>query len=106
MNKPQKPGLKKNFKKTIGVIGIGYVGLPLIINLSKYFNVIAYDKNNLRIIELKKGVDKNKEFTSKELKRKRILYTNNYEKLNSCNVFILTLPTPINKKKYQIFQLY
>jgi len=99
MNKSQKPGLKKNFKKTIGVIGIGYVGLPLIINLSKYFNVIAYDKNKLRIIELKKGVDKNKEFTSKELKRKRILYTNNYEKLNSCNVFILTLPTPINKKK-------
>ena len=99
MNKPQKPGLKKNFKKTIGVIGVGYVGLPLIINLSKYFDVIAYDKNELRIIELKKGVDKNKEFKSKELKKKRILYTDNYEELNSCNVFILTLPTPINKKK-------
>ena len=53
-----KLGLRKNFKKEIGIIGVGYVGLPLAINLSKFFNVIAFDKDKNRVIELIKGMIK------------------------------------------------
>ena len=99
MKKHPKLGLKKNSKKIIGVIGVGYVGLPLAVNLSKYFKVIAYDKSNKRIVDLKKGIDRNKEFNDKELKIKKINYTNDYKELKQCNVFIITLPTPLNNKK-------
>ncbi|WP_440613972.1 nucleotide sugar dehydrogenase [Candidatus Pelagibacter sp. HIMB1748] len=99
MKKHRKLGLKKNSRKVIGVIGAGYVGLPLAVNLSKYFKVIAYDKNNKRIIDLKKGIDTNREFNNKELKIKKINYTSDYKNLKQCNVFIITLPTPLNNKK-------
>ena len=65
MTKPQRPGLTKNFKKKIGIIGVGYVGLPLAINLSKSFNVIAFDKDKNRISELVNGNDKNNEHSRK-----------------------------------------
>ena len=45
MRKHQRLGLRKNFKKEIGIIGVGYVGLPLAVNLSKFFNVTAFDKD-------------------------------------------------------------
>ena len=99
MKKPQRLGLRKNFKKEIGIIGVGYVGLPLAINLSKFFNVTAFDKDKNRIIELTKGQDKNNEHLSKELIKKNLIFTNEYSKLKNCSTFIITLPTPLNKKK-------
>lgn len=99
MRKPQRLGLRKNFKKEIGIIGIGYVGLPLAINLSKFFNVTAFDKDKNRVIELTKGQDKNNEHSSKELIKKNLIFTNEYSKLKNCSTFIITLPTPLNKKK-------
>ena len=62
MKKHRKLGLKKNFKKKIAIIGVGYVGLPLAKSLSKYYNVNAFDTNKFRIKELKKGIDRNLEF--------------------------------------------
>ena len=59
MKKLQKLGLKKNFKTNICVIGVGYVGLPLVINLAKSYKVTAYDKNYSRIKELQNGYDRN-----------------------------------------------
>ena len=91
--------MRKNFKKKIGVIGVGYVGLPLAINLSKFFNVTAFDKDKNRVIELNKGQDQNNEHSRKELKKKKLLFTNEYRKLKNCSTFIITLPTPLNKKK-------
>ena len=90
--------MKKNFKYKIGIIGIGYVGLPLAINFSKYFEVFGYDKDFNRIENLNKGIDKNLDFKRTSLKSKKLFFTNNYSDLKKCNVYIITLPTPVDKK--------
>ena len=83
---------------SIGVIGMGYVGLPLAIEFGKYYNVIAYDINKLRIKELKRGIDKTLEVAPSEFKlSKKTFFTNNDNDLKNCNYFIVTIPTPINK---------
>ena len=53
----------------ISIIGLGYVGLPVAVKLSNFFNVLGFDKNKQRIKELKKLSDKNREISSKELKK-------------------------------------
>ena len=85
----------------IGIIGLGYVGLPLTLAFSKKFNLIAFDKSTDRINQLKKNFDINKEFNKKELSlnSKKIIYTNNFYDLNNCNIFIVAVPTPIKKNK-------
>ena len=84
----------------IGVIGLGYVGLPLAVEFGKKFNVIGFDINDQRIKELEDGIDKTLEVNSDELKESRFLsYTNNIEKLKDCEIFIVTVPTPIDKFK-------
>ena len=90
--------MRKNFKYRIGIIGIGYVGLPLAINLSKYYKVIGYDKDYERIQNLNKGFDKNLDFNSKSLKSKNLIFTENYSDLKKCNIFMITLPTPVDNK--------
>ena len=87
--------MKKQFK--IAVIGLGYVGLPLLVELSKYSNVVGYDKNDKRIKELKKGKDKNKEISKKNLIKNNINYTFNEKDLSQCNIYIICVPTPILK---------
>ena len=88
-----------NTKISIGIIGLGYVGLPLALEFSKYYETIGYDNNNHRVIDLKKGIDNTKEVSSKELKRTRLNITNNSADLYNCNFFIITVPTPIFKNK-------
>tara|TARA_X000000950_G_scaffold278491_1_gene369508 strand:+ start:2702 stop:3973 length:1272 start_codon:yes stop_codon:yes gene_type:complete len=86
--------------KKISLIGMGYVGLPLAIALQKYFDVIGYDKSDLRIKELLNGSDRNNQFNKKELfKCKKLLFTNNTNNLNNTDIFIVTVPTPIYKNK-------
>ncbi len=86
--------------KNIAVIGLGYVGLPLALAFSKYFNVVGFEKNIKRVKELKKGVDVTGEIGSKNLtKLKKIKITNNHKEIKKCNIFIVTVPTPINKAK-------
>ena len=83
----------------IGIFGLGYVGLPLAISFSKKFKVVGYDININRIKELNLKYDSTKEFSSRDLKKvKSIKYTNNIKDLSKCNVYIITVPTPINKK--------
>tara|TARA_Y100000590_G_scaffold215109_1_gene243809 strand:+ start:1417 stop:2661 length:1245 start_codon:yes stop_codon:yes gene_type:complete len=85
---------------SIGVIGLGYVGLPVSLEFSKKFNVIGFDKKKERIDQLKKNIDINKEFLSKDLKKnKKLIYTNDLFDLKNCNVYIITVPTPIKKNK-------
>ena len=81
------------------VIGLGYVGLPILINLSKKFKTIGYDINKKRIEDLKKGKDLFNEFTKKILKKRKINFTNSIDLIKNSNLFIITVPTPINKKK-------
>ncbi len=81
------------------VIGLGYVGLPLALSLSNKYNVVAFDNDKLRINTLKNGIDFNNEFKKSDLKKKKILFTSEQNYLGNCNVFFLTIPTPINNKK-------
>lgn len=84
-------------KKSIGIIGLGYVGLPLALEFSKFFSLVGYDKSLKRINELKKKIDSNNESSLLLKKNKNIIFTNNSEELSKCNVFIVTVPTPVLK---------
>ena len=86
-------------KTKICIIGLGYVGLPLILNVSKKYECIGFDINKKRIENLKKKIDTNKEFLLKDFKNKKINFTNNLQDIKKCNFFILCVPTPIFKNK-------
>ncbi len=84
----------------IAVVGLGYVGLPLAVEFGRNRNVIGFDINESRINELKKGVDRTLETTDDELKGAiHLSFSNNLEDLKECKIFIITVPTPINKNK-------
>ena len=83
------------------VIGLGYVGLPVLVNLSKKYNPCGFDINKNRILNLKKNLDKTKEFTKKELTILRnAKLTFKFNELKKCNFFIVCVPTPININKH------
>ena len=85
---------------SIGVFGMGYVGLPLAIEFSKKFKVIGFDTNKKRIADLNNNIDKTKEVTKKELiNSKNILFSSNLESLKKCKIFIVAVPTPIDTNK-------
>ena len=88
---------KKNIK--ICILGLGYVGLPLALKLSEKFKVTGFDINPKRISQLKNGYDITSEFTTRDLLKKKIFYTNNSNEIKSCNFFIITVPTPVKKNK-------
>jgi len=83
---------------SIAIIGAGYVGLPLAIAFSKHKSVFCYDINKKRINELQNGVDSNKQHTNKEIKNKLLKFTNYVDTLKKKDIYIITVPTPINKK--------
>ena len=83
----------------ICVIGLGYVGLPLAIALSKKFKVTGYDKSNKRIRNLSQGKDENDESSRKDLRNKNLFFTNNLKQIKDVNYYIICVPTPIKNKK-------
>ena len=86
--------------KKIAVIGLGYVGLPLAVEFCKKREVVGFDINKDRINELKDGIDVTGELSKQELKNAtNISYTTNLDKLQNCSIFIVTVPTPIDKNK-------
>lgn len=86
--------------KKIAVIGLGYVGLPLAVEFGKIYPVLGFDINNKRIKELKNGIDITKESNAEEIKSSSNLIFSSEEKdLKEYNVFIVTVPTPINQFK-------
>ena len=80
-------------------MGLGYVGLPICLRISKYYKTIGFDINKNRIKKLKKKVDINNEFLKKDFLRKKIDFTDDISKLKNCNFFIICVPTPITKIK-------
>ena len=86
-------------KTKICVIGLGYVGLPLILNISKRYECFGFDINKKRIESLKNKIDTNKEFSLIDFKNKKINFTNNLENIKKCNFYILCVPTPIYRNK-------
>ena len=85
----------------ICIVGLGYVGLPLSLAFSqKGLKVIGYDSSLKRINELKKSIDINGEFSKEELMSlENILFTNKTSDIDIANIYIITVPTPINKAK-------
>tara|TARA_B100000795_G_scaffold150551_1_gene112729 strand:+ start:5397 stop:6668 length:1272 start_codon:yes stop_codon:yes gene_type:complete len=84
----------------IAIIGLGYVGLPLAIEFGKKFITIGYDIDNHRIYDLKKNIDKTKETKKIDFFRsKKLKFTNKLVEIAECNIFIVTVPTPINSNK-------
>ena len=87
------------FKYNLAVIGLGYVGLPLALNLAKKFECVGFDIDKNRIENLKNKNDTNKEFLPKNFINKRIKFTTNLSEIINCNFFIICVPTPITKNK-------
>ena len=84
----------------IAIIGQGYVGLPLAIEFGKKFNTIGFDIDKNRISELKKSIDKTNEATSEMINESKFLkFSNSVDDIRKCNVYIVTVPTPIDSYK-------
>ena len=81
----------------IGVIGLGYVGLPLAVEFSKKYKTIGFDKNKTRIDELNSFLDNTLELTKEELKLASLVYSTNLMDISDCNIYIITVPTPVDK---------
>lgn len=83
--------------KTLAVIGLGYVGLPLAVEFGKTYKVLGFDIFAKRILELKSGYDRTLEVEESELKSaKNLHFTTNLEDLKEAQIFIVTVPTPID----------
>ncbi len=85
-------------KYNICVIGLGYVGLPIALILSKKYNVIGFDINKTRVNQLIRKKDVTLEVESNKLKSKNIQFTSDSKKIKNCNFYIITVPTPVNKR--------
>ena len=88
--------------KKIGVIGLGYVGLPLAIAFSEHFSVVGFDINHKRVNELNRGEDTTDEADLNALKKgleSRLILSANAQDLDDCQIYIVTVPTPITQFK-------
>ena len=84
----------------LAVIGLGYVGLPLAMEFGKHRKVVGFDINAARIAALKAGHDATLEVSDEELREAAGLhYTTDLADLAACNVYIVTVPTPIDEHK-------
>src|SRR5688572_21407442 len=84
----------------IGIIGLGYVGLPLAVEFGKVIDVIGFDINQERIKELQKGYDRTCEVEPHELKNsKKLQFSFTSEDLKAATYFIITVPTPVDEFK-------
>ncbi|MFT6691684.1 MAG: UDP-N-acetyl-D-galactosamine dehydrogenase, partial [Colwellia sp.] len=84
----------------LGIIGLGYVGLPLAVEFGKKYPTLGFDINTQRVGELKQGHDFTLELSSKELADSEFIsYSTEVDDLKACNVYIVTVPTPIDNNK-------
>ena len=84
----------------LGIIGLGYVGLPLAVEFGKKYPTLGFDINSKRIEELKQGHDFTLEVSTEELADSALIsYSANVDDLKNCNVYIVTVPTPIDNHK-------
>ena len=82
----------------LGVIGLGYVGLPLAVEFGKHYGTVGFDINSPRIAALKAGHDHTLEVDDVELAQAtRLTFTDNLEGIASCNTYVVTVPTPVDK---------
>jgi len=90
----------ENKSAVIGVIGLGYVGLPLAVEFGKKFSVVGFDINESRITELKSGKDHTLEVSSEELNQAiKLDFTSSIDELQKADIYIVTVPTPVDEYK-------
>jgi UDP-N-acetyl-D-galactosamine dehydrogenase len=80
-------------------MGLGYVGLPICLELSKKYSTTGFDINKVRVSNLKKNLDFNNEFKKKDFLNKKLIFTEKTEEIKNCNFYIICVPTPITKLK-------
>ena len=84
----------------LAIIGLGYVGLPLAVEFGKHFDVAGFDISGRRLEELRAGQDRTLEISAEELRAAtRLAFTNDLNELRRTDVFIVTVPTPIDRHK-------
>ncbi len=83
----------------VGVIGLGYVGLPLAVELAGKYPVVGFDIDSARIAELREGRDRTLEVEARELTSDNLSFSTDEAHLAACNVLIVTVPTPIDRYK-------
>lgn len=84
----------------VAVIGLGYVGLPLAVELGKHYDVVGFDINSKRVKELQAGFDRTGEASSEQIQSsKGIRFSDTIDAIASCNFYIVTVPTPIDQFK-------
>ncbi|QQG38527.1 MAG: nucleotide sugar dehydrogenase [Candidatus Woesearchaeota archaeon] len=81
----------------VGVVGLGYVGLPLAVAFSKKFNTIGYDTNEKKIKLLQQGIDPNNEFSKEELESSKLIVTNDEKLIKQANFIVVAVPTPVDE---------
>ena len=85
-------------KVSIAIIGLGYVGLPLAVQFSRKYKVVGFDLDKDRITELTNGFDRTNELTDKDIKQlKNFHLTYDHKEITNANIFIVTVPTPVDK---------
>ena len=85
-------------KVRIGVIGLGYVGLPLALEFGKRYPTVGFDISAARIAELESGKDSTLEAEPEELAAaEHLTYSSNPKELSGCNVYVVTVPTPVGR---------
>jgi UDP-N-acetyl-D-galactosamine dehydrogenase len=84
----------------IGIIGLGYVGLPLAVEFGKRYPTVGFDISEKRVTELRAGRDRTLEATPEELAAaKKLTYSTNLDDLKACNFYIVTVPTPVGRNR-------
>jgi UDP-N-acetyl-D-galactosamine dehydrogenase len=96
----EKKTKKYMSKDTLAVIGLGYVGLPLAVEFGKQYRTVGFDISRQRIDELSKGFDRTLEVAKENLASASMLtFSSNLDDLKEANIFIVTVPTPIDKNR-------
>ena len=81
----------------IGIVGLGYVGLPLAVHLARHFEVLGFDLKTDRVAELRSGFDRTLEVADADLAAVKINFTSEGEDLGRCRLIIVAVPTPIDE---------
>ena len=87
-------------KERVGVVGLGYVGLPLAVAFGQSGRVVGFDVNQRRIRDLAAGVDETREADPDKFAKADLLYTTDPEDLKSCTAIIVAVPTPVDKENH------
>ena len=93
----QKSSDASNAVGRIGVIGLGYVGLPLAMKFGSRFNTVGYDIKEDRIFQLRDKIDETNEVSTEDLENSKVMFSSDRRDLGDCDFFVVTVPTPIDE---------